>query len=125
MEHVVLEYDLRKATGPILSTPTRDLSPILQNQEEVNQIAATYWKPQRKGKSIQGDPELYIATADDAGTIRFMESTSTKSHILHHDPTGVAVVTSCAFRPGSSKALEFVSGGTDCKIQMWDMMKPK
>jgi WD40 repeat protein len=139
MEHVVLEYDLRHARGPILSSPSRDLSEVLQNQDEVNQIAAMYYtKPKQKttkgggGKGTShmrrgGSEEslLYLAAADDDGTIRFMESTSTQSHILHHDPNGVAVVPCCAFRPGSSKTLDLVSGGTDCKIHLWDPFKPK
>ena len=128
MEHVVLEYDLRNATGPIVSTPTRDLSPILQNQDEVNQIDATffhYQPPHRKGKGNGGENQLYLATADDAGTIRFMEATSSKSQVLHHDPNGVAVVPTCAFRPGTKKSMELASGGTDCKIHLWDLSKPK
>lgn len=135
MEHVVLEYDLRMAQGPILSTPTRDLSTILQNQDEVNQLAMAYFqkpnnKKNKKGKTVKtpgGESllELYLAAADDAGTIRFMEWQSTQSQILHHDPNGVAVVPTCAFRPGSSKSLELASGGTDCKIHLWDLMKPK
>ena len=128
MEHVVLEYDLRNATGPIVSTPTRDLSPILQNQDEVNQIDATYFHFQsnRKGKgSSGGENQLYLAAADDAGTIRFMEASSTKSQLLHHDPNGVAVVPTCVFRPGTRKSMELASGGTDCKIHLWDLSKPK
>jgi WD40 repeat protein len=147
MEHVVLEYDLRMATGPIVSSPTRDLSQTLQNQDEVNQITATYFsKPtvktkRKKGgggnkKSSSGEsssssspPELYLAAADDAGTIRFMEaSQSAQSQILHHDPNGVAVVPACTFRPTigtSNRGLELASGGTDCKIHLWDLLKPK
>jgi len=145
MERIVLEYDLRMATGPILSSPIRDLSMILQNQDEVNQIAVTY------SSSSSSDVCHYIATADDAGTVRVMESTSTQSQILHHDPNGVAVVPCCAFRPfggdinyhhqqqqqhmvnrsnakkkkQKKSTLELVSGGTDCKIHLWDVFKPK
>lgn len=145
MEHVVLEYDLRMATGPIISAPTRDLSETLQNQDEVNQITATYFskkmstKPKRKGNNKGGGgggggssspsrPELFLAAADDAGTIRFMEYQSSQSHILHHDPNGVAVVPACSFRPTTgtnNKGVELASGGTDCKIHLWDLLKPK
>lgn len=150
MEHVVLEYDLRMVTGPIVSVPTRDLSHILQNQDEVNQITATYFtRTKRKGKGSGGGsrkknggdsgsstPELFLAASDDAGTIRFMESqsspsssySSSQSHILHHDPNGVAIVPACTFRPllgTSNKSLELASGGTDCKIHLWDLERPK
>ena len=168
MEHVVLEYDLRMAQGPILSTPTRDLSLVLQNQEEVNQIAVMYYQtnhhnhhhhgkskqPSKHGKgktssastsssgkkassSSSSSHRLYLAAADDAGTVRFMESTSNQSQIIHHDPNGIAIVPSCAFRPGGGSSsssspkkhhrntLELVSGGTDCKIHLWDVFKPK
>lgn len=139
VENSVLEYDLRQATTPILRQPTRDLSPILQNQDEVNQLSlANFSKPhqpkgKRKGKSTSKNnananastpPSLYIAAADDAGTVRFMESKSSESEILHHDPNGVALVGTCAFRP-ASKGLELASGGTDCKIHLWDLLRPK
>ena len=159
--------------GPILSTPIRDLSLVLQNQEEVNQIAAMYYhnhnnhhgkskQPSKHGKgktssastsssgkkassSSSSSHRLYLAAADDAGTVRFMESTSNQSQIIHHDPNGIAIVPSCAFRPGGGSSLsssssavsssspkkhhrntlELVSGGTDCKIHLWDVFKPK
>mmetsp|Transcript_9442 Transcript_9442/g.23173 ORF Transcript_9442/g.23173 Transcript_9442/m.23173 type:complete len:514 (+) Transcript_9442:143-1684(+) len=57
------------------------------------------------------------------------------STILHHDNHGVAVVPTCAFRPcntnhnkrggGAGNSLELVTGGTDCKIQLWDLFRPK
>jgi hypothetical protein len=87
---------------------------------------------------------LYLAACDDAGTVRFMTpnidattdgpSSATKSAILHHDPNGVAVVPTCAFRPttatttkagGGGCCLDLVSGGTDCKIHLWDLSRPK
>lgn len=162
MEHVVLEYDLRMASGPIVSAPTRDLSQTLQNQDEINQLSAIYFskptntssnngRPSQKSKRGKGKggsnnknssggggisssssspPELFLAAADDAGTIRFMEYQSSQSQILHHDPNGVAVVPTCTFRPNgtmgtSHKSLELASGGTDCKIHLWDLQKPK
>ena len=97
------------------------------------------------GSCIEGS-SLYLAACDDAGKIRYTETTtsssssssnyskdndsstsssrSSSSTILHHDEHGVAVVTTCAFRP-NSKQLELISGGTDCKIQLWDILRPK
>jgi hypothetical protein len=46
----------------------------------------------------------------------------------------VAVVPTCAFRPttatttkagGGGCCLDLVSGGTDCKIHLWDLSRPK
>lgn len=147
MDRMVLEYDLRQAHGPILTHPTRDLSGILQNQDEVNQLSLAYYCPRpsgnhkkNKGKgggkkksNAGGNPKdlverLYLASADDAGTIRCMEADKDQSQVLHHDANGVAVVPTCAFRPLSASnraSLELASGGTDCKIQLWDVMKPK
>lgn len=149
VEQNVYEYDLRKATGPIIQEYTSNLTGILQNQDEVNQLAlAWYSKPssqsnkgKRKGKSGSGGgkkreqtwspPSLYIAAADDAGTVRFMETKTDKSQILHHDTNGVAVVPTCTFRPSpsssfsSKRGLELASGGTDCRIHLWDLLKPK
>ena len=144
MENNVVEYDLRQVTSPIINQPTRNLTPILQNQDEVNQIALTYHtvKPQApKGKKkgnkknnnnnhsrTVGESKLYMAAADDAGTIRFMDNASTNcSHVLHHDEN--SVVPACAFRPitanKGSNSLELASGGTDCQIFLWDAFKPK
>lgn len=173
MEHVVLEYDLRYAKSPIVSMPTRDWSPILQNQDEINQLAITYYTPKQqtsnnnsksksnnkknhktktssssnsssKTKAMSSSPQLYLAAADDAGTVRFVDTIHNshnsssditfQSHILHHDPNGVAVVPTCAFRPMNNNNnnnnnhrsyLELASGGTDCKIHLWDLHKPK
>ena len=96
------------------------------------------------------DGSLYLAACDDAGKARWTEvrsSPSSSSHepdeasstILHHDNHGVAIVPACAFRPssrmissshkrgggGGGTSLEFVTGGTDCKIQLWDIFRPK
>jgi hypothetical protein len=88
---------------------------------------------------------MYLAAADDAGKVRFMDTNTIAfdesslsslssssvplptSQILHHDPNGVAVVPTCAFRPASysSRSLELASGGTDCKIHLWDILKPR
>lgn len=132
MENSVLEYDLRKATSPILNQPTRNLTPILQNQDEVNQVTLVYHtskapKGKKKGNKKQtknvGDTKLYLAASDDAGTIRFMDSASTSSQVLHHDEN--AVVPAVTFRPGTKGNLELASGGTDCQVMLWDAFKPK
>lgn len=91
---------------------------------------------------------LYLAACDDAGKTRWTEASRlssgddsqsndalgndhASSTIIHHDNHGVAVVPACAFRPidySSQKggtSLELVTGGTDCKIQLWDILRPK
>ena len=158
VENCVYEYDLRQATAPIIvNQPSRDLSPILQNQDEVNQLSLAYHIPkqpnssnsskkrknnksskqqkQKQQQEQEQEPILYLAAADDAGTIRFMEASSTaSSQVFRHDPN--AVVTTCAFRPPqqttsktkkgpSSSIFEMVTGGTDCTVQLWDAYKPK
>lgn len=133
VDNHVYGYDLRKATAPILRQPTTDLSSILQNQDEINQIGLSYFQQpkgsnKRRGGKTKADNRaqsaLYLAAADDAGTVRVMDTGSSSSQILHHDPSGVVLVPSCAFRPGG-KGLELVSGGTDCKIHLWDVSKPR
>jgi WD40 repeat protein len=87
---------------------------------------------------VSSSASMYLAAADDAGKVRFMDTNTIAldesslpslptSQILHHDPNGVAVVPTCAFRPGSysSRSLELASGGTDCKIHLWDILKPR
>lgn len=184
VENSVLEYDLRNAVSPIItSEPTKDWGRLLQNQDEVNQISLAYYnksnnvsssgakkKKNQKKKGGSGrnkkreqqscgsdfdTDSLYVAACDDAGKIRWTEhlsslhqsnddnmasvaasaSSSYENHgsstILHHDNHGVAVVPACAFRPinnasgGSGLGLELASGGTDCKIQLWDIFRPK
>jgi len=71
------------------------------------------------------DPLVYLAACDDAGTVRLLKN-STSSNILHHDSNGVAVVPACCFRPNfNHTGLELASGGTDCKIHLWDAFRPK
>jgi hypothetical protein len=168
VEQSVLEYDLRRAASPIVTTPVKDWTPTLQHQDEVNQIALTHhfartsqqqtlnkkYKGGNKNKSKQqrqqlqqqnqqSEPVLYMATADDAGMVRFVNTTTSNNNnndndnnnsdsaaaqVLAHDPEGVAVVCACAFRPGASRKknfLELASGGTDCKLHLWDLLKPK
>jgi WD40 repeat protein len=82
---------------------------------------------------------LYLAACDDAGTVRFVDVHDTNttsidtSTILHHDSEGIAVVPTCAIRPrplqnngmAAVAVLELASGGSDCKIHLWDLSKPK
>ncbi|KAG7343332.1 WD40 repeat-containing protein [Nitzschia inconspicua] len=156
VENSVLEYDLRHTKAPIVREATRNIGTVLQHQDEVNQISLAYGcihhpqqqqqqskkhsKKSRKGSKLTnntatiGDSSLYLAACDDAGTVRFMDiKGTTTSSILYHDPNGVAVVPTCAFRPRSQSkdnmriaaGLEVVSGGSDCKIHLWDLSRPK
>jgi len=182
VESTVLEYDLRQACSPIISSaPTRDWGRVLQNQDEVNQVGLAWYsrsnnssnthKKKRNQKKKGGggnkkrqppisedsETSLFLAACDDAGKARWTEakplsppesqtdSPATKgdnydkdasSTILHHDLHGVAVVPACAFRPASisglkrgggsgGPSLELATGGTDCKIHLWDIFRPK
>ena len=182
VENLALEYDLRHAKSPIVSSePTRNWGKVLQNQDEVNQIGLIYYnknnnninsggkkKKNQKKRGGGGNNKrqhfsgegtrnsLYLAACDDAGKARWTEAWSPSpesqindpldgwnydsnlggsSTILHHDNHGVAVVPACAFRPcntnhnkrggGAGTSLELATGGTDCKIQLWDLFRPK
>lgn len=168
VENAVLEYDLRHTQAPIIrqqQAATRNLGPILQHQDEVNQISMAFGCLQRQQQQQQHNKKntkkspgckkksdkshdmpapirsnhssLYLAACDDAGTVRFMDASSStiSTTILHHDPKGVAVVPTCSFRPrndhcSSSKrngrsTLELASGGSDCQIHLWDLSRPK
>jgi WD40 repeat protein len=119
----VLGYDLRYASSPVIVEPSVDLSNVLESADEINQIA---FSPPRRQRS------LHLAAADDAGCVRVtdafaLSSTSSKNQrILHHgiSETNMAMVTSVNFRP-HCKHLELASGGTDCTVKLWDIMKPK
>lgn len=106
------------------------------------------------GETNTGNSSLYLVACDDAGKARWTEVRSSScesettndsdnnnncnhdhasSTILHHDNHGVAILPTCAFRPNSYKrrgggggaSLELATGGTDCKIQLWDIFRPK
>lgn len=167
VENTVLEYDLRHSQAPIVRYDPDALKPVLQHQDEVNQISLAYGcvpsqqhqpkgrKRHKKGgtnRKTQNNNSsddtltntinknsLYLAACDDAGMVRFVDvlnttATTTTSTILHHDSEGVAVVPTCAIRPRSvpkngkatmASGLELVTGGSDCKIHLWDLSKPK
>ncbi|VEU35515.1 unnamed protein product [Pseudo-nitzschia multistriata] len=128
-----------------------------KNQKKKGGSGGNKKNPQQYPSSgcLDTKDSLFLAACDDAGKIRWAESSlssnysnnntvpvaacakdsyesSSSSTILHHDNHGVAVVPACAFRPihktGSgvgSAILELASGGTDCKIQLWDVLRPK
>lgn len=125
----VLGYDLRKADSPIVQlTEEHFNNPILEAEDEINQIVLSGQKPNQA---------LHLAAADDTGTVQVTDSIepSTRRHcsnnnsnkrkrVLHHDKEQVSMVMTTVFRP-RSKGLELASGGTDCQILFWDVNKPK
>ena len=153
---------MRQASTPIITEPAKDWTPVLQNKDDVNQIALTYHPSQTNSKNSRSNKRsskgkssskrqqrsslsdhtqtsLYVASADDAGMVRFFETPpsghpgSAAIQVLAHDPEGLAVVPTCAFRTGGGiyhrkgkkNTLELVSGGTDCKLHLWDLSRPK
>ena len=150
VENCVYGYDLRKATTPVIQQPTLHLSPILQHQDDVNQLQLVRYQPpparptlnsnnkkkstKKKSKPQPQPPSLYLASCDDAGTVRLTDLYTTTAtptcQVFAHDPNRVSLVPACCFRPvlPSSSAshkpssnLEFVSGGTDCKLHLWNV----
>jgi len=151
VDSYVYGYDLRIATGPILTRPTVDLSPVLQSQDEVNQIAFSC--PSSKWPCCG---PIYAAAADDAGAVRVATVPSTTirdSRNRKHQVTTTRVlshgsgkddscmVATAAFRPQlyikkkttaaalpqpfSSPPCWLASGGTDCAVRLWDVAKPR
>mmetsp|Transcript_9712 Transcript_9712/g.23527 ORF Transcript_9712/g.23527 Transcript_9712/m.23527 type:complete len:505 (-) Transcript_9712:566-2080(-) len=125
-----------------------------KNQKKKGGSGGNKKRQQQSSGGERGVESLYLAACDDAGKIRWTESlvSRTSNHdnagavdasansryenhgtstILHHDNHGVAVVPACSFRPvnntggGGGSVLELASGGTDCKIQLWDVFRPK
>ena len=111
----VLGYDLRKATSPIIKEISNDLTDILNVTEEVNQISF----------SLSSRGATMIAVADDGGNVRCTEPShrQRKQRVLQHDTDGLAMVTSCSFRPRGGN--QVAVGGTDCTVSLWDPSKPK
>jgi len=133
----VYGYDLRKATSPIVRTYEQDVSPILQNKDEINQICFE----RKRGlisKNKQTD-KIHLATADDAGDIRITAVSSsfepedkeskTGCTILSHTDSRMdtipPLVTCIEYRPRVKEGVEIVSGGTDCTVRLWDATKPR
>mmetsp|Transcript_26957 Transcript_26957/g.58926 ORF Transcript_26957/g.58926 Transcript_26957/m.58926 type:complete len:457 (-) Transcript_26957:27-1397(-) len=131
----VYGYDLRNAVSPIIREYDSDLSGALECQDEVNQIAFSF---PRKG-SNSGNT-AYIAAANDLGDVRVAsdivparaspesrsktKKTIQRCRVLQHAEDGAAMATCTAFRPRSS-GLDLASGGTDCAVRLWDVMKPR
>ena len=119
------------------------------NKKKKNQKKKGGGGNKKRQTSTDGDSgvSLYLASCDDAGKARWTEAFQTNpssgelgsnyenstisSTILHHDNHGVAVLPACAFRPIDASttrggpSLELATGGTDCKIQLWDVFRPK
>lgn len=108
----VYGYDLRQTTAPIMKEPTIDLA--LESQDEVNQLSlSTICRAPRS-------EALHLAAGDDAGQVRVMPLTGDRRRkMLHHG----GMVTAVGFRPHSRK-LHLASGGTDCRIALWDLSRP-
>lgn len=110
-------YDLRQANTPVI----REASQLLvEAEDDINQIAIS---------DTQRDSSSYLACADDAGVVQVIQRRSSSKkgkafskHTLEHGRDGL--VTSCGFRP-RSKNLMLASGGTDFRVCLWDVNKPK
>ena len=150
VENRVYGYDLRKATSPIVTEPSVDLSAFLEAPDEVNQIVfspiragTTKLPPNKKGnrnksnriRSTNPATPILLATADDGGTVRVTadwmmtmrtgERRNDKRVFCHGTE---AMVTSVAFAPRNStssnnKEQWLASGGTDCCIRIWDVLQ--
>jgi WD40 repeat protein len=101
----VYQYDLRKATAPILRHESRQL--IVEATDEINQISL----------SCRGD--AWVAAADDSGTVHLTDGR--RKRLLPHNVDNL--VTSTVFRP--RRRDEIASGGTDCTVKFWDVNKPR
>jgi WD40 repeat protein len=110
---VVYEYDLRQASSPIITLKDSDM--ITRAQDDVNSISRSCGR--------QGNP-CHIALADDAGHITVLEEGKQQpATTLIHDEQ--ALVMSAVFRPNYHKTLQIASGGTDCRVALWDAAKPR
>jgi WD40 repeat protein len=84
---------------------------------------------------VVGDDNSKINLDNSTNSYQTMTAAETTANatttILHHDSNSVAVVPACAFRPNLGRSdkrngvLELASGGTDCKIHLWDISRPK
>ena len=119
----VFGYDLRKASLPVLRLAT--VEKLLEAEDEINQIVLA------EG-GIRRDPTLFLAAADDTGIVQVLDNfdpSKTKKiptkRVLQHCKERTSMITSCVFRPLSTKTLDLASGGTDCQVCLWDINKPK
>lgn len=130
----VYGYDLRMITGPIVTQPSSCLA-FLGSEDEVNQIAfapvARISQPNQRSTIQQRKPLL--ACVDDEGMLRMTESIEVgtedqsdsppnKRVYLHAEDT---MVTTLAFRPRVKGGIEIVTGGSDCRILLWDAVKDR
>jgi len=118
----VYGYDLRNTTTPIIRQHDIHLS-NLDGGEEINQITIS-----------KNTNKTYLAVADDDGKIRITDSLKQQpnknvdgnrnKYFLHHDSNveSSTLVTSAAFR---TRGLDIASGGTDCKVCLWDITRPR
>ena len=75
-------------------------------------------------KYSQQSPDAITAT--DAHTVStIIPSIQTQHKTLHHAGPETFAITSCSvFRPRVND-LYLASGGTDCMVKLWDVMKPR
>jgi WD40 repeat protein len=151
----VLAVDLRMATSPILSLDhcnnsnmakpkqqqQQHQTELLQAKDDINQIDIQYCSShEQRRQQHQQQSKLFLAAADDSGVVQVREevtakkggsttttstSTSTTKTLVHGED---ALVTAAVFRPRSSTnkaVVELASGGTDCRVCLWDVNKPK
>lgn len=137
VENNVYGYDLRNITSPIITEPAANF-PFLQASDEINQMA---FSPRRnrlgRGKNSSNSDissAFYLATADDAGAVRVTDniegrleaatnSQQRNQRVYCHSRD--AMVTSLAFCPArlsNKHTILLASGGTDCCIQLWDIL---
>ena len=108
---------MRQASAPVIREVSQTL---VEAEDDINQIAIS---------EKQRDSSFYLAAADDSGIVQVVqEGRDSKKgkrfskQILEHGRDGL--VTSCVFRP-RSKNLMLASGGTDFRVCLWDVNKPK
>jgi len=137
VDNCVYGYDLRKASSPIVTEPSVDLSALLEAPDDVNQIAfspiraaptPTSNKKGNRKKAQSTHTPIHMAAVDDGGSVRVTadwapnsERISGNKRVFCHGDD--AMVTSLAFAPKNSnnKQQYLASGGTDCCIRIWDI----
>lgn len=146
----VYGYDLRNANAPIIKQHDFHLNQ-LSGGEEINEISFYHFHKKKPVQMAVADDDGYVRITQDIPN-RASSSSSSTSQIptqqsttptkatksssstnrscrtLQHDviQDGSTLVTSCAFRPGRTmKTTDIVSGGTDCKVNLWDIDRPR